>query len=298
MPKADTTPAHASVAFLRIPRFDSHGVSEQAALKKRLEARCREALGGIGGADRAVLDADDGLAVVVFGDPARALAAVEAMARDGDPLQVGVNYGPLALTAKGPEGRVFGDGLTAAAAAARFASPERPLVTHDFHRALEAADPGRAGSFSPVGDFTDTRVRMHSLYAADPAKRAASRRRALRRGALGVAAILFLGFSARFAHHVFLSMRPAVLTLAVKPRGEVFVDGVPRGRTPPLTQLEVPAGRHVISVRHPGFAPFERTLDLKPGERREVAHTFAVARPPEPKGGFWQDLRRRFGGSR
>jgi hypothetical protein len=122
------------------------------------------------------------------------------------------------------------------------------------------------------------------------------RRKALRRAALGVAAILFLGVSARLAHHAFLSLRPAVLTLAIKPRGDVFIDGVSRGRTPPLTQLEVSSGRHVISVRHPGFASFERTLDLKPGERLQVTHTFGGARP-ESKGGFWRDLRRRFGGS-
>ena len=96
--------------------------------------------------------------------------------------------------------------------------------------------------------------------------------------------------------NAFLSMRPAVLTLAIKPRGEVFVDGISRGRTPPLSELEIPAGRHVLTIRNPGFAPFERRLELKPGERLPVTHTFGGGKP-ESKGGFWRDLRRRFGGS-
>src|SRR5512146_582414 len=102
MPNDATPPAHANVAFLRIPRFDARAVADQAAAKQALEARARDAVASLAPADRAILDADDGLALVVFGDPARALATVESLTAGAEPLQVGLNYGPLALTTKGP----------------------------------------------------------------------------------------------------------------------------------------------------------------------------------------------------
>ena len=293
-----TNPAHASVAMLRIAHFSARPVGEQALLKEELESRAREALARVPATDRAVLDVDDGLAFVLFGDPARALDIAQSLAGGTmDPLQVGLNYGPLALTSKGGEGRVFGDGLAAAAAAARFATSERPLVTHDFLRALEAWDPVRAQAFSPAGDFTDTRVRMHSLFAADPGKVAEQRRRGARIAATGVVALLLAGFAIRLVHHLLMPPEPAIVELAIKPRGEVFVDGVARGRTPPLRELKLPPGKHVVVVRHPGLAPYEARLDVKPGERTTVSHTFTMPRE-EPKGGFWRELRRRFGGSR
>jgi hypothetical protein len=294
-------PAHATVAFLRIPRFASRPVGEQAALKEELESRTRDALARLPGAERAVLDADDGLAIVLFGDPSRAFDVAQALAAGSvEPLHVGVNYGPLALTARSAEGRVFGDGLAAAAAAARFATSERALVTHDFLRALQQTDPLRAQAFSPAGDFTDTRVRMHSLYASDPAKVKARRRRALRFAATGVAALLLAGVATRLAHHAFFPPQPAFVSLDIKPRGEVYVDGVSRGRTPPLTRVSLDPGRHVVSVRHPGFAPLELTVELKAGEEMRIAHQFASAPRPRPRQesrGFWNELKRKLGGS-
>jgi hypothetical protein len=298
----DPGPVHASVAFLRIPRFGVRGVAEQAALKQELEASVHAAIAALPEAERVVLDAEDGVAVVMFGDPARALDLLETMhSREGTVLQVGLNYGPLALTERGAEGRVFGDGLTAAAAAARFATSDRILVTEDFSRALALRDPERAAGLAPAGDFTDTRVRLHSLYAPDPARRAAYRRRMLAYGVAGVVAIVSLGFAGRSARHALFPPPPAVVTLAIKPRGEIFVDGASRGRTPPLTQIEVPAGHHVFVIRHTGFAPVQRTLDLQPGDRVTLAHTFLAPRPQQPaeppKSDFWRDLRRQFGGS-
>jgi hypothetical protein len=294
-------PVHASVAFLRIPRFATRGVAEQAALKQELEASVRAAIAPLPEPDRAVLDAEDGVAVVMFGDPARALDTLEALhSRTGAVLQVGLNYGPLALTDPGAEGRVFGDGLTAAAAAARFATSDRILVTEDFSRALALRDPERAAGLAPAGDFTDTRVRLHSLYAPDPARRAAYRRRMLAYGVAGVVAIVSVGFAARSTRQALFPPPPIVVTFAVKPRGEVFIDGIARGRTPPLTQVEVQAGRHVFVIRHAGFAPVQRVMELSPGDHVTLTHTFVAPRQPQPQppaNDFWRDLRRQFGGS-
>ena len=290
------SPEHATVAFLRIAGFDERGVAEQAASKQALEGLARSAIARLPEADRAVLDAEDGIALVLFGDPSRALETVGAIARDGgEGLKVGINHGPLALSAPGAEARVFGDGIAAASAASRFAAPGKLLATDGFRRILEARDPGRAAAFVPAGDFTDTRVRLHSLYADDPARRSAQRRRAIVRAAMGVFAIVLLGVAARLAHHAFFEPRPATISLAIKPRGEVFVDGVSRGTVPPLKRLEVSAGRHQLVVRHPGSVPLDLALDLKPGERYTVRHTFVPARA-QPRS-FWRELRRRFGGS-
>jgi hypothetical protein len=295
-------PIHAHVAFLRIPAFDTRSVAEQASLKDRLEGRVRAALSGVPEAERIVLDADDGVALVLFGAPARALRIAQSLRGEEAFLQVGLNHGPLALTEAGPGARVFGDGLVSAAAAARFATPERILVTQDFVHALEAASPEIAPDLVGAGEFTDTRVRQHLLYTPDPARRAQRRRRFAAELLGGVLAIMLVGIAARLVQHRFFPPAPAVVNFVIKPRGEVFVDGVARGRTPPLTRLELDAGRHVVTVRNAGFPPLEVTLNLKPRDETTITHTFAAARrpadrPTETPRDFWRDLKRRFGGS-
>ena len=300
MPAA-ANPVYANVAFLRIQRFEARPVVEQASLKEHLEAKTKAAIGAVPAADRVVLDTDDGLAVVFFGDPARALDVTQAIhASCADhPIKAGLNHGPLALTTRGSDARVFGDGLTAAAAAARFASPEKILVTQDFAKALEHRSPERAVELATAGDFTDTRVRLHSFFTPDPKLGAMHRRRMLALGAGGVAGILLLGVAAREARRLLFTPLPAVVKFVVKPRGEVFVDGVSKGRTPPIQEIEVPAGSHVVQIRNPGYPPLEITLDLRAGERTTIAHTFVRPPPPPkppPQPDFWRDLKKRFGG--
>ena len=295
-------PVYANVAFLRIPQFDARTVTEQAALKEKVEARAREAISGVARVDRVVLDADDGLAVILFGDPERALRIAESFnVGTAEPaLQVGLNHGPLALSSSGADTRVFGDGLTAACAAARFASPRKLLVTQDFARALERRNPARAAELATAGDFTDTRVRQHSFYTPDAKRAGAYRRRMVAMGVAGVAVILATGFATREIVKRLFPPPPAVVLLNIKPRGEVYVDGAYRGTVPPLTNIELPAGTYAFEVRNARFAPYTVTLELKPGERTQIAHTFfrpPAPRPqqPQPQPGFWESLKRKFG---
>jgi hypothetical protein len=290
-----STPVYANVAFLRIAQFGTRPVGEQAALKERLESRAKLALESMPAGDRAVLDAEDGLALVLFCDCARALDVVQVLhaASGDDPVQAGINYGPLALTSRGSDGRVLGDGLTAAAAAARFASPDKILVTGDFARALQLKHPARAAALATAGDFTDTRVRLHSFYTPDAKRGSSYRRRLFAYAVGGVAAILLLGVVGREAYKRLVPPLPAVVKLTIKPRGEVFVDGVSRGYAPPLQEIEVTAGKRVVQLRNPGFPPLELTLDLKPGERTIVTHTFTRPKPAE-KPDFWRDLKKKF----
>ena len=293
------SPIQAHVAFLRIPGFDGRSVAEQASLKDRLEGRVKAAIAPVDDAERLVLDADDGLALVLFGDAARALRIAQSLRGEEAFLQVGINHGPIALTGDSAGHRLFGDGLAAAAAAARFATPERILVTQEFRRKLEETSPEIAEDLVSAGEFSDAHLRQHLLFTPDPERGATRRRRYLVRLGGGVLAILLLGAAAREARQWFFPARPAVINFAVKPRGDVFVDGAAKGRTPPLDRLEVQAGRHVVVVRNAGYPPLQLTLNLEAGQETTITHTFVPRRSPESRDqpGFWRDLKRRFGGS-
>ena len=300
MPPA-TNPVFANVAVLRIPEFNAKSVSDQATLKELLERAAREALGRISVEERIVLDAEEGLAVVLFGDPARALGFAQSFGRGmyGLNVQAGVNHGPLALTSRGGDSRVFGDGVAAAFAAARFAAPGQVLVTREFAQMLGRRNPEKAAELTSAGEFTDTRVRQHTFYTPDPRRGVMHRRRMWMYGIGGVAAILLLGAGAREAKIRLTPPPPAVLVFQVKPRGEVVVDGMLRGRIPALTELELPPGKHIVRIQNSPAPVYEQTFDLKPGERRVLTHTFVAPRraapPPEPpKNDFWKDLKKKF----
>lgn len=284
-------PVYANVAYFRIPQFDTRTVAEQAAQKEALEVRVREALAKFAAGDRVVLDADDGVALVLFGDPARSLDVTQAI-QAKEPLHAGLNYGPLALSSRGADARVFGDGLVAAAAAARFSQPDKLLVTHDFAKALEATSPERATELETAGEFTDTRVRLHSFFTPDKRKAIAHRRRMIAYAALGVVAILFAGVIGREAFQRLFPPAPAVLTLLIKPRGEIFIDGVSRGKTPPVTEIQVTPGPHLLEIRAPGQPPLKFNLNLEAGERMTITHTFGTGQKPT----FWQELKRKLKG--
>ena len=294
MPPA-ANPVFANVAVLRIAEFSARTVSEQASLKESLERATRDSLSGVAANDRLVLDAEDGLAVVLFGDPAHALRFAETVgSKSAAPVQAGLNHGPLALTSRGGDARVFGDGLTAAHAAARFATPGKLLVTRDFAQMLGRRNPGRAADLTNAGEFTDTRVRQHTFYTPDARKGAAHRRRMILYGVGGVAAILLLGVGAREARVRLIPPPPAVLTFNVRPRGDIVIDGMLRGRTPQTTEVEVPPGRHVVRIENAGLPAYEITLDLQPSERRTVTHTFVIPRRTPDKPDFWRDLKKKF----
>ena len=292
-------PVHASIAYLRIPHFEDLPVAEQVAHKERLFARTTDALAPVAREHRAVLDADDGLALVLHGEPSDALDLCQAIhAHDTfDPVQVGLNYGPLALSSDGPDTRVVGDGLTGAAAAASFAEPDRLLVTEGFARALRITAPQRAADLAKAGDFTDTRVRQHVLYVPDPGRSIVRQRRFALYAIGGVAAILLLGVIGRGIYQPIVRSRPGVLVLDVRPRGDIYVDGAFHGRVPPLGEVTLPPGPHRVQIRSSGFPQYNVLVDVKPGERQALTHTFSrsATDAPRQKSDWWRDLKRRFG---
>jgi len=182
----------ASVVFLKIQEFARRPVQEQARLRAQLEAVVAVSSAELALASRIVLDAADGAAIVVLGDPrgalqlaGRALAATAA----GLPLCIGVNHGAVQMASARDDDGMIGDGIAVAASVAEFASPARLLMTRSFRDAMADAAPGLESGLFPAGVFTDAGLRTHELFSPDG--RVAERRRT-RFFALAVAAVIGL----------------------------------------------------------------------------------------------------------
>ncbi len=65
-----------------------------------------------------------------------------------------------------------------------------------------------------------------------------------------------------------------IVRLAVKPWGEVFIDGASRGVTPPLKQLTLDAGVHRIEIRNPAGPSWTTDVDVVAGRPTTVSHRF------------------------
>ena len=72
----------------------------------------------------------------------------------------------------------------------------------------------------------------------------------------------------------------ATLRLDIRPQGEVIVDGVVKGKSPPLVSLQIAPGKHRIEVRRAGSSTLVLQVDAGPGEHLSIKHAFA---PPPPK---------------
>jgi hypothetical protein len=62
--------------------------------------------------------------------------------------------------------------------------------------------------------------------------------------------------------------------LAIKPWGEVYVDGTKIGLTPPLKRLELAPGFRLITVTNSSLPRYQARLSVEPGARVTVAHDF------------------------
>jgi hypothetical protein len=178
----------ASVVILRIHEFARRPVSEQARLRAQLEAVAAVTMAEIDPDSRIVLDASDGVAIVVLRDPegalrlaGRALGAAAA----GLPLAAGINHGAVQVVGNGKAEAMMGDGIAVAASVAQFAPPAQLRVSRAFRDALADAAPGSETLLVPKGTSTDASLRRHELFARDAR---AVVRRARRYRALSAAA--------------------------------------------------------------------------------------------------------------
>ena len=70
----------------------------------------------------------------------------------------------------------------------------------------------------------------------------------------------------RQARPAVLDVRPASNDTATG--AQLFVDGAPVGTVP--ARVEVPAGKHLIEVKKPGFKDWRDTADVAEGEQRTM----------------------------
>ena len=87
--------------------------------------------------------------------------------------------------------------------------------------------------------------------------------------------------------------KPASIYFYIKPEGVVYIDGVAKGRTPPLKRVEVSPGRHSIEVRNGEFPPLKLRVNLGRAEEMTVSHSFVAPHPPRE--GLIPRWRRRLG---
>lgn len=283
----------ASVVCLRMPDFAPQPVAEQLVLKEKLAAAVGKAVDAVAADDRIVLDTPEGVAIVWLGEPEQALAIARS-ARDHAltaalPLAAAVSFGAVELADRaGGHPNIVGDGIAGAEELVTLAHSGEILASRPFREALAVTSRGAAMMFRHLGARTDQHLRAHEVYAVESdARLVAKRRRRVLAGAAAAAVLIIAsGIAIRSVKdEMERNRRPATVVLAITPSAEVSVDGVSRGRTPPLTAMEVVAGRHTVMIRHAAYAPLTLELDLKPGEQTTISHAFPVikARAPAPK---------------
>lgn len=308
--------ALASTIVLKLREYIRKPVAEQVKLKARIDAIVIEGIRPLAVGSRVVLDVPDGAAVVVIGDPKNALDVAQRLQSGASdlPLCIGVNYGPLKPVTDEFRGQVLvGDGLVTAMTLAQAATPGKLLVSRSFHEALEATTPGRADELTRAGVFTDAGLRTHELYTLDLRAARNRQRRRVAFGLFAVIGILAIGFGVRAMRPgeppapaplpkvqappapVPEPVSPAIIEFAIKPQGQVYVDGALKGIAPPLTRLEVHPGPHSIRVVYKKYAPVDLEVDLAPSEVVTVRHTFVAPRQPSRARRLYNDIRRQIG---
>jgi len=67
----------------------------------------------------------------------------------------------------------------------------------------------------------------------------------------------------------------ALLSIAVTPWGEVYLDGRMQGVSPPLAELHVVPGKHEIEIHNTTFPVHTQAIHVKAGEHIKIKHKFA-----------------------
>ena len=68
--------------------------------------------------------------------------------------------------------------------------------------------------------------------------------------------------------------RAGRLAFAVSPWGEVYVDGRRRGISPPLQEIKLSPGKHVVEIRNTTFQRHSQTVDLDADANVRIKHKF------------------------
>ena len=66
----------------------------------------------------------------------------------------------------------------------------------------------------------------------------------------------------------------ALITLAIAPWGEVYVDGIRIGVSPPVNEVEVAPGKRKIEIKNGGFPVYTQVVDVKADQKVRIKHKF------------------------
>jgi len=66
----------------------------------------------------------------------------------------------------------------------------------------------------------------------------------------------------------------ALITLAIAPWGEVYVDGDRIGVSPPVNEVEVAPGKRKIEIRNGSFPAYVQVVDVKADQKIRIKHKF------------------------
>ncbi len=66
-----------------------------------------------------------------------------------------------------------------------------------------------------------------------------------------------------------------MISLTIRPWGEIYLDGKMVGVSPPLTQLKVSLGEHIIEVKNANFPVYKKSIVIKADEGVNIRYKFA-----------------------
>ena len=65
-----------------------------------------------------------------------------------------------------------------------------------------------------------------------------------------------------------------MITLAIAPWGEVYVDGNRIGVSPPVNEVEVTPGKRKVEIKNSSFPVFTQIVDVKVDQKVRIKHKF------------------------
>ncbi|MFY2005862.1 serine/threonine protein kinase [Achromobacter xylosoxidans] len=67
---------------------------------------------------------------------------------------------------------------------------------------------------------------------------------------------------------------PVLVRLDIRPWGEVWINGVARGISPPVKELRLIPGKYQVVLRNADLPPYRTTLEVRPGKPAVISHVF------------------------
>ncbi len=178
---------------------------------------------------------------------------------------------PAAPRARGRVAAAAGLAIAVAASAAWLGRSSVPaaLPTRAAASPPATVSPPPAGLPAPGASSAARDTERPSPSVAAPAAAAAPTRSAPVRTPVAPAAPAPAG--------VERHAEPALLSVNAIPWGSVYLDGRPIGNTPQI-DLAVPPGTHRLRVERNGFRPYDRVIQVAPGQRLRITDIALVER--------------------